>query len=150
MKKLAIFIFLCLFTLVAYTQPVNDDCTNAISLTPELNNICNSTMGSNVGVVSIDYDACADIQKRTVWYKFTAIDAKQTIKLILGTMQQGIIDVYTNTCEDLSDVSYCNAGETGPVIERQLTGLSIGQEYFIVITVYYIFMNKNIHKKYQQ
>lgn len=99
LKYLFLFAFITNVGL-AYAQPANDDCINAVSITA--GNTCVNTSGTNVGVVSTDFDPCAEINKRNVWYKFTATNANHIVQVTFGTMQLGIINAFANGCGTLT------------------------------------------------
>lgn len=115
-------------------QPANDDCVNAVFLTPSSNTTCNSTAGSNVAVITSDYDPCREFSKRNVWYKFTATAGNHIVQVTLGSMQNGMVDIFTGTCANRSNINTCNSPEQGPVIQKIASGLTIGQEYFVAVS----------------
>lgn len=125
---------LLLFAGALMAQPANDDCANAVTLTPSPNSTCNNTAGTNVGVVSTDYDGCAEISKRNVWYKFVASSGTHIVQVTFGTMQQGIINVFANGCGSLTHLTCGGFGQSGPVIQRILSGLTVGQEYLVAVS----------------
>ena len=116
----------------ASSQVVNDDCVNAISLTPAL--VCNPTNGTNAGVVSTNFDNCAEIDKRNVWYKFTATSGNHIVEVSFGTMQLGIINAFSNGCGTLTPLNCGGFGQAGPIIQQTLNGLIIGQEYLVTVS----------------
>lgn len=118
----------------AFAQPANDDCVNAVTLTPSPNTTCTPTAGTNEGVVSTDYDGCAEFSKRNVWYRFTATAGTHVVRVTFGTMQQGIINAFSNGCASLTHMTCGTSGQNGPVIERVLNGLTIGQEYHVAVS----------------
>ena len=115
-------------------QPANDDCDNAISLSPSATPSCSGIAGNNTGVVSVNYDGCREFDKRNVWYKFTASATTHIVRVGYGTMTNGIVDVFTGDCSSLTNIETCNSEVTGPVNETILTGLVIGQEYKIAVS----------------
>ena len=118
----------------AFAQPANDDCINAISITPSVNTTCTLTAGTTAGVISSDYDPCMEFEKRNVWYKFTATAANHIVQLTFGTMQNGIVDVFTGDCGSRVSVNTCNSASAGPVVQKILGGLTVGQEYLIAVS----------------
>ena len=128
-------LLLLMISTAAFSQPANDDCVNAISLTPSSNTACTTTAGTNVDVVSADYDGCAEFEKRNVWYKFTATSSTHIVQLTLNTMTQGIVDVYGGSCGSFVNINaQCSFGQSGPTINRVLSGLTPGTEYFIAVS----------------
>lgn len=132
MKKHLLFFVVSLTLTAAYSQPANDDCVNAILLTPAAT--CTPTNGSNVAVASSDFDNCAEIQKRNVWYKFIATSGNHIVQVTLGTMQQGIINAFSNGCGTRTPLNCGGFGQAGPVIQQSLNGLIIGQEYLVAVS----------------
>ncbi len=131
LKYLFIFVFIISVGL-AKAQTANDDCINAIAISPSSS--CVNTSGTNIGVVSTNYDPCAEIEKRNVWYKFTATNANHIVQVTFGTMQLGIINVFSNGCGTLTALTCGGFGQSGPVIQRILNGLSVGQEYLVAVS----------------
>lgn len=117
-----------------FAQPANDDCSNAIVLTAAANSTCNPVSASNAGVQSIDYDGCREISKRNVWFRFTALSSTQVVRVSYGTMQNGIVDIYGNTCGSLSSIEACNSPVAEAINETVATGLVVGQEYFVAVS----------------
>ncbi|MER0440442.1 3-coathanger stack domain-containing protein [Emticicia sp. W12TSBA100-4] len=124
-------LLLLLISLGLFAQaPTNDDCENAIVLTSAT--ACSSTSGTNVGVISTDYDNCAEFNKRNVWYRFTATSPNQIIQVTRGSIQNFSVDVWSN-CSGTA-VSACGIGTNDVVITKTLAGLTVGNEYFITVS----------------
>jgi Secretion system C-terminal sorting domain len=132
MQKVLLFFIVSLASISVFCQPANDDCVNAVVLTPAA--ACTATSGSNVGVASTDFDNCAEIEKRNVWYKFIATSGNHVVQVTFGTMQQGIINAFSNGCGTLNPLNCGGFGQTGPVIQQILNGLTIGQEYLVAVS----------------
>lgn len=131
MRKLLLLLFFVFLVRNIFAQaPSNDDCANAIVLTSA--GVCSPTAGTNIGVVSTDYDPCAEFDKRNVWYKFTATSANQIIQLTRGTIQNVAIDVWSN-CSG-TEVNTCDIGSNSAVITRTLSGLTANTEYYISVS----------------
>ena len=133
MKNSLFFVLFSFYFGYVFAQPVNDDCSAAIVISS--GTACTNSAGSNAGVVSVNFDACIGLDKRNVWYKFTAASSTQSIRLTLGTITNAILDVYDANCATLTPVgSNCNFTQPGPVIDRVLSGLTVGNEYLIAIS----------------
>ena len=106
----------------------NEDCEGAITLTPGVN--CSLVSGTTAGVTTDRYDNC-DFNKYGVYYKFTATGSSQIIRLNRGTIQNVYIDVLQNSCSSLTRVTSCGSPSNAAVVEKVVTGLTVGIEYLI-------------------
>ncbi len=117
------------FNICVQSSPTNDDCSGAITLTP--NASCTNTAGTlDLATVSTPTVGCATGTNFDVWYQFTATTLSHTINLSsLGsniTAQR--IQIYSGACGSLTSL--------GCSITPSLTqaGLLIGTSYYIRIS----------------
>lgn len=76
--------FILLLTVFGFNLFANDECANAITLTPQAN--CVNTSGSFSGMtISGSAPTCATPSSQDVWYKFTATD--ETMRITLGATE---------------------------------------------------------------
>lgn len=106
----------------------NEDCEGAITLTPGAS--CLPISGTTAGVTTDRYDNC-DFNKYGVYYKFTAAGSSQIIRLNRGTIQNVYIDVLENDCDNLNRVTCCGSSSNTAVVEKAVSGLTVGTEYLI-------------------
>ncbi|MCP9756850.1 hypothetical protein EGI26_16925 [Lacihabitans sp. CCS-44] len=106
----------------------NEDCEDAIILTPGAT--CTPVSGTSAGVTTDTYDNC-DFYKYGVYYKFTAAGSSQIIRLTKGTIQNVYIDVLQNNCGNINRVTPCGSPSNAEVVEKVVSGLTVGTEYLI-------------------
>ncbi|MFM7216444.1 MAG: hypothetical protein ACKO1U_00345, partial [Bacteroidota bacterium] len=115
------------------TAPANDNCSGAIALTVGAS--CVGTAGSSLTATpSTGTDTCSLALRNPdddVWYKFTAVASKGTVKVSCGYKYDVAIQVFSGVCGALvpitcQDVTKNNQDET-----VSLTGLTVGNTYFI-------------------
>lgn len=120
------------FLLIA--QPSNDDCAGAVLLTPSANMSCTPTDGTTVSVITKGYDNCLVVEKRNVWYQFTATSSSHIIQVTRGTIQEAAIDVFGGDCDGLYELTYCSNASTDPVIQTELNNLNAGEVYKVTVS----------------
>ncbi len=110
------------------TPPLNDECTNAVTLVPSADNIPNFTDGTTVNAKN-DNTIC--FAGNEVWYKFVATATTHRI-LYDGYLKDPAIIMFSGSCTSLSFVpSTCFGGTHNIAFTK--TGLIIGTTYFIKI-----------------
>ena len=120
---------------VTHTPPANDECANAITLTPTA--FC--TNGSNIGASNNptqDLVSCSiGGNELTVWYKFVATFTTHVVRVQNSTPNFDLnFALYTGTCGSLSIVGACiNGGGNGSAEINTFTGLTVGTTYFVRI-----------------
>jgi len=128
--------------LFAYAQPSNNQCANAIPLTPS-SGTCNSATYTNVGANTSAGDpvpACwapATIS-HNVWFSFVATNTTVEISTNFGgmTLTNTQIAVYSGNCGSLTQIA-CNEDiNTGSGLLTNdiiINGLTLGNTYYIMI-----------------
>jgi len=124
------------FGICVQHQPVNDECTSAISLTPGAT--CSNTTGTldlATANAATPIGCFAAGTYYDVWYKFTATGTTHGISLgNLGNNVSGSaqVQLYTGTCGSLSSVAgSCSATGTPSVVVGGLTG---GAVYYVRVS----------------
>ena len=124
--------------------PTNDDCINAIPLTPNTN--CNPTSGSLfMATHSMDANDCEafDLTIHDVWYSFVAVAPTATVNVQGWLAVDAIVEVLSGSCSNLTPVDCVD--DTAPMLsyglidemeELYLTNLTIGQTYYIRVYDY--------------
>jgi hypothetical protein len=140
MKRLCLFLFNVLFaSSIAFTQPLNDDCSNSTILIRQSGNICNSSVAattvsatrssqsSTSGVLNFDDD---------VWFSFT-LGAGQTSAVIrfsgtaiTGTNNGLIMELWGSDCSTYASYSKFT-GPNPTNFDWNLAGLTAGASYKI-------------------
>ncbi len=118
------------FTICIQTPPVNDDCANAIALTPT--GICNPTTGCVTNATNSGITSCGSSNADDdVWYSFVACDTTTTIVLSPSASFDPSFEVFTGTCGTLTSI-LCNAPGGSPGVAISSTfATAIGQTYYI-------------------
>ncbi|MBN8701451.1 MAG: hypothetical protein J0M08_00135 [Bacteroidetes bacterium] len=129
MKNL-FFVLLSLLTISANAQPVNDNCSGAITVTVAANQassapIAVSTFSATNSGVSPDCSQFMSSSIKDVWYQFTAPSAHIAMTFSNKSLNNKIgFALYTNTCSSLLD-AYCGNDSA------KFNGLTVGQTYFL-------------------
>lgn len=135
MKKIYLFIFCVFVAISALAQtPPNDDCANAITVTPDSDCINGST--DNATNAAPNGLACAGFNTKTVWYKFTATSTSHHVTArVLAASLDVVLAVYNGNCAAFSSTLACVDSYGVPYTESTLlTGLTIGNTYYIRIS----------------
>ncbi len=127
------------FDICIQTPPANDNCPNAIVLTPSAS--CVGVSG-NVGVASnsgiaVSAGCPTSNPDDDVWYTFTATGTSHTISVTGSASFDPGFEVFTGPCGALSSV-ICNApgGVPGTTITTILTPTVIGTQYWVRVYDY--------------
>jgi hypothetical protein len=136
MKKILLFAFL-FCSKVILAQPANDDCSNAIVLTPSAGSIPVFTNATTVNA-TLSQAACSGTANADVWFQFTATATQHTFYMrhAQGGPTNGIIQLLSGSCGSQMSV-FCSGfglstNYSNTVVVSQ-TGLTIGAVYFIRI-----------------
>lgn len=112
--------------------PTNDDCSDAISLTP--NTSCIMTTGTTVGATQ-SLSGCAGSADDDVWYSFVATSTDHAITVEAGSINDIVFQVFSGGCGGTS--IECEDSTAGNSTETEtLSGLTIGTTYYIRVYSY--------------
>lgn len=127
-----------IFSLLAIAQPSNDDCITAFNI-PSIDNYCSADMEfSNVGATADPtfMDNCFINYTNGIWFSFTPTEPAVLIQLFagnpFGTLGAPQMALFTGNCNNLSYVE-CSPGLNAQNDELTVTGLTIGQVYYLYI-----------------
>ncbi|MCZ8143788.1 T9SS type A sorting domain-containing protein [Flavobacterium sp.] len=112
-----------------YPTPANDECANAVTLTPALT--CNATSGTFSGSSrTTPAPTCASASNQDVWYSFTATDSSNRITVVPLNNLNVAFEVYSGSCTGtvFSCIGQFGAGSTETLLASN----------FVVGTTYYI------------
>ncbi|MCC6279719.1 MAG: hypothetical protein IT262_03905, partial [Saprospiraceae bacterium] len=135
MKNTAILLLKQVFTVLftgmttyLFAQPVNDNCSSAINLTPGAS--CVNTTGTTVAATN-SIPACGGFGSadHDVWYKFTATALGHRIMASSATLDL-VLNPRSGVCNG-GGLGCFNATGVGGTETVDLTGLTIGTSYFI-------------------
>lgn len=120
------------------TPPLNDDCTGAYPITINPDFSCSSTTSGTVEAAtpsSQSAASCAGTEDTDVWFSFVATGTTHTIDLlnIAGSGTDMYHSVWEGACPALNLV----AGSCSDPNSSTVTGLTIGNTYYIRVYEYY-------------
>ncbi|WP_197429341.1 T9SS type A sorting domain-containing protein [Winogradskyella endarachnes] len=107
--------------------PPNDDCSNAISLTPSF--ICNPVTGTTVGGTE-SMTGCAGVADDDVWYSFVATRPEHEIIVEAGTLYNIVFEVFVGSCSGASLECVNETSQYNPE-STTLIALNVGTTYYI-------------------
>ncbi len=116
------------------TLSANDECANAIEITPTLGHICTQpTAGSLIGATAstLDLTPCNGPVSEDVWFKFVANNDDLNVS-ILNLSIPGIylhFAIYTGSCGTLTPFACTDSN----LMSKTLTNLTIGTTYYVRI-----------------
>ncbi len=127
-----------LFTLISllvtipinlFAQPANDECANAVTLTPAAGNLPTFTDGTTTAATQ-SLAPCSGTTANDVWYKFVATQtAHRVVAQQNGMASPPIIQVFSGECGSLTSLQCFAAFPAGGL----LTGLTVGTTYLVRI-----------------
>ena len=137
-NKILFLVSLILLTFAGFSQPANDNCANAITLTVGNPVLCGQTTN---GATTQTDEHCAGsgggITPKTVWYKFVATSTTMVLNVLRTNNINcfGYISVYgpNPACMPGAGAAIlsCVLMNGDPGVYPQLTGLTVGATYFI-------------------
>ena len=143
MKKqpLALIISLFVGLSAAWSQPVNDECTNPIPITDVLNSCSPAGAYTNVSATPSTYGAatCFGTTQKDVWFSFVAQATDVTI-LVRGatatspggTLKNPQIALYFGSCGGTINQLECQSAPAGSnIVQGYQGGLFVGSTYLI-------------------
>lgn len=127
----------CIFYAKAQV-PINDNCSNAIDLTPQLP--CSLTIGNlqnatPSGMPKSSCDFASSPALKDVWYKFTASYTSHTITLFPSSGLDGVLSLYAS-CSGMELGCSDNGGGAGGIEKIQANNLTPGNVYYIRVYAY--------------
>ena len=132
--KLTLFSIFLFIGLIGYTQPSNDNCGAATTLTQSAYGACTPTSGTVLGATaSSQANGCSGTADDDVWYKFVATSTSGNISLsnITGSTTDMYFSVYSGSCASLGTALLCSDPE-----ENVVTSLTVGNTYYIRVFTY--------------
>jgi predicted pyridoxine 5'-phosphate oxidase superfamily flavin-nucleotide-binding protein len=124
---------------IGLMHSINDDCTNAISLTSATSfaGIAGATQGASQSLPPITCNADTGTADDDVWYKFTAVSTSHTVMVIGGgeTGFDPVVDVRSGACNGIT-IDCADATKDGETETVRLSGLTIGSTYYIRVYSY--------------
>ncbi len=129
------------FSLCLYNTnpPPNDDCANAIAISSSTTGVCTSTVvGDTYEATQSAEPACTGNNNDDVWYKFVASSSTCSLTLNASASFNAVVEVLSGSCGALTNLLCINDNPfIGGTETAHLTGLTIGNTYFIRVYDYY-------------
>jgi hypothetical protein len=134
---------ICVYHGVAPAAPANDNCAGAVNLTGPASPACVLTAGTVLGATSsTPASVCIGTANDDVWYKFTATASTAYNVTVVGSAQfDAVIQVLNGgvspgNCASLTSVNCTDISGQGGTEVANLTGLTLGNTYFIRVYDY--------------
>ncbi|MEO8587970.1 MAG: T9SS type A sorting domain-containing protein [Flavobacteriales bacterium] len=120
--------------------PVNDDCANAVVLTP--NPVCTPVDGDVAGATisggSIPGNGCGGSDPSDdVWYSFIATSTDHSIVVDPSAEMDVVIELRDGTCASSTVIGCQDVAGLGAADQLDATGLTIGTTYFVRVYDWY-------------
>ena len=121
---------------VKTAAPDNDRCDRAPWLTPSAT--CSNVSGTVAyATASAEASVCFGNPNDDVWYRFVASATGHTVTVTGHTGFDPVVQAYSGTCGNFVSVGCIDATGTGGNETLTLTGLTIGETYYIRLFHYY-------------
>jgi gliding motility-associated-like protein len=131
MKKPFILALFLVFILRSYSQ--SDNCSNATLLT--INSLCTFSNGTTLGATQ-SLAGCSGNADDDVWYRFVANSSLIHVLVQSSPQFDAVFQVYSGTCSALMPMICKDELGIGQNEELNLTGLTIGQTYYLRVYDY--------------
>ena len=116
--------------------PANDDCANAIALSPFSGPTSGTTVGATQTMAAELCGGFTGTANDDVWYKFTALQAGSATFTLTSPAIDAVIIAYSGTCGTLTNISCADNGGFGGGEVLTLPGLTAGTTYFMRVYGY--------------
>ncbi|MCB0792810.1 MAG: T9SS type A sorting domain-containing protein [Flavobacteriales bacterium] len=119
--------------------PANDDCVNAIPLTPSTNcvPVAGDVQGATQSLPAITCNGFLGNANDDVWYSFVATATSHIVHVDGADTLDAVVELLTGTCGSLTSLDCADATLGGDVEEINATGLTIGQTYYVRVYDWY-------------
>lgn len=129
---------LLLSTFSAFAQPVNDDCSGAIELTPT--GYCQYTNFSTLNATE-SQPACTGTANDDVWFKFVATNSAYKLSVTGSSSFDPVLQIFEGNCSNLNSLDCID--QFGSNEQASLTSLIINETYYIRVHDYYSFVGSD-------
>ncbi len=112
--------------------PANDECSNAIVLTPSTmcTPVAGTTLNATQSIPAITCGSFTGTANDDVWYSFVATNTAHTVTVAGGTGFDAVVDVRSGACNG-ANIFCADATASGGTETVNLSGLTIGATYLI-------------------
>ncbi|MES2690403.1 MAG: T9SS type A sorting domain-containing protein [Bacteroidota bacterium] len=113
--------------------PANDNCSGAATIsatssTPLTGTVLNASQSMGAAVGTSDDD---------VWYKFAAVSTAHIISVEPSAEFNAVVELFSGSCGALTSLSAKNENGTGGKENLSVSGLTIGQTYYVRVYDFY-------------
>lgn len=122
------------FTICVHNPAVNDECSEAITLTPGVT--CSSTAGNSDGGTDSGVGCTTGNEDDDVWYQFVATSANHTVTVTGSANFNAVAAVYTSCAATSSPSGGACSSPSGNNATLTLSCLTIGDTYYIKVHDY--------------
>ncbi|MBL7910831.1 MAG: gliding motility-associated C-terminal domain-containing protein [Bacteroidia bacterium] len=130
------FLSTIIFSLIAgFSFAQSDNCSLAPALT--IGATCSSPVAGTSFGATQSIAGCTGNADDDVWYKFTATATSHSVNVTPSAGYDPVIEVFSGTCSTLISLNCVDGGLTGGAESMLLTGLTIGNTYYLRIYDYY-------------
>ncbi|MBD2714236.1 fibronectin type III domain-containing protein [Microvirga sp. STR05] len=119
--------------------PANDDCANAIALTPgAAGAACSAISGTTTGATaSTAAGTCVGTADDDVWYSFVATNTSHTIRVVGATGFDAVVNLRSGACPGTTVGSCQDNTGSGGTETITATGLTVGDTYLVRVFEYF-------------
>jgi hypothetical protein len=121
----------------SYPAPVNDNCANSITLTPNLSCVSTSVNLSGSTLDGQAVTSCSPNPSQDIWYNFVATDEVMSVSLSTNSLISNGFEIYKNSCAGTMVVCR-NVNGNGSGEFLSWSGFIIGETYYIRVLNEYI------------
>lgn len=123
---------------VGPVPPVNDNCSGAYALSTatSCSPVTGTTENATQSLPAISCDGFTSGASLDVWYSFTADNTTATVTVVGSSDVDPVVEVLTGTCGSQTNFDCADATTSGGTETVSLTGLTIGNTYFIRVYDY--------------
>jgi predicted RNase H-like HicB family nuclease len=123
---------------VGPVPPVNDNCSGAYALSTATtcSSVSGTTQNATQSLPAISCGGFTSGGSLDVWYSFTADNTTATVTVVGSSDIDAVVEVLSGTCGSQTNVSCADATTNAGTETVSLTGLTIGNTYFIRVYDY--------------
>ncbi len=124
-------LFCLLFQQIIYAQPVNDNCSGAVSVSVSSAGTCdNAVQGTTIAATNSGLNTCWGESDDDVWYQFVATATSHRVRVTGSSLGDPVLEVFGGTCTSLVSLDCVDDG-SGSSEQVVLSGLTVGNTYLV-------------------
>ncbi|MBK0401577.1 T9SS type A sorting domain-containing protein [Adhaeribacter sp. BT258] len=119
------------------TTPVNATCQQAVTVPVNASGICNAVSGTITGtLLNQGLPVCSGNAAGNAWYRFTATNANQRIKVSGSAGFDAVVQVFGGNCNNPALLHCSDNTSLGATETVDAAGLTVGDTYFVRVYHY--------------